>query len=128
MAGIDMEEMTTQVPAGYTPIKYRNMIAQFFLMIITLGCYGLYWFYSTATEMAGYEKREEPTVLWTILLFVPLISFYSFYKYCELFERISPEMNRWVLLLLWTFFSPAVWIIVQLKLNKLAEASQVVGA
>jgi hypothetical protein len=123
MASADLEKVEQGGDLYFSPVKYRNMWMQVLLMFVTIGVYAVYWFYATATDMANARKREEPTVLWTILLFVPLISFYAYYKYAELFEQISPDMNRWVLVLLWTFFPPAVWAIVQLKLNKIALSS-----
>ena len=109
-------------PAGPGPIKYRNMFAQVGLMIITCGIYAIYWFYQTAQEL-GYlatRLRAEPG-LWTILLFIPFGGLYSYYKYGELYEEVSGEhFNRWILWLLWLFFSPAVWIIVQSELNRRA--------
>lgn len=126
MASADLEKVD-QSGVFFPPVKYRNMWMQVLLIFVTIGMYGIYWFYATATDMANYFKREEPVFLWTLLLFVPLISFYSYFKYCELFERISPDMNRWVLLLLWTFFPPAVWALVQIKLNKIALTSASLG-
>ncbi len=124
MASTDLENVGQDI---YPPVKYRNMWVQALLFIVTIGFYAAYWFYATATDIANHLKREEPTFLWTILLFVPLISFYSYYKYSELFERISPDMNRWILMLLWTVFPPAVWVIVPLKLNRLALSGGAVG-
>lgn len=118
MASTDLEKAESQVE----PVKYRNMWVQVLLIIVTVGLYGVYWFYATATDMANQQKREEPVFLWTLLIFVPLISFYAYYKYSELFERVSPDINRWILFLLWMLFPPAVWMLVQLKLNKLALA------
>ncbi|MFL5814852.1 MAG: DUF4234 domain-containing protein [Bdellovibrionia bacterium] len=123
MASADLETLGQGGDMYFAPVKYRNMRVQVLLMLVTIGMYGIYWFYSTATDMANKMRREEPTVLWTILLFVPLISFYAYYKYSELFEKISPDMNKWILLLLWTFFPPAVWALVQIKLNKIALSS-----
>ena len=122
MASADLEKVDGS-GTFFPPVKYRNMWVQVLLIIATIGMYGLYWFYATANDMANYFKREEPVVLWTVLLFVPFVSFYSYYKYSELFEELSPDMNRWILLLLWTFFPPAVWALVQIKLNKLALSS-----
>jgi hypothetical protein len=123
MASTDLEKVGQGIPpqSAATIVKYRSLGVQLLLFIVTIGLYGFYWFYSTATEMAQLEKREEPTVLWTLLLFVPMISIYAYFKYGELFERISPDSNRWLIMLLWFFFPPAVWILVQLKLNRIAR-------
>jgi len=103
-------------------VKYRDMFAQVGLMIITLGFYAIYWFYQTAVELKGLAKDETADpALWTILLFIPFAGLYSHYKYAELYEQVSNDtFNRWILWLLWIFFSPAVWLIVQIELNKRA--------
>lgn len=116
------------------PVRYRDMWAQVGLMIITLGIYSIYWFYQTAVEMktlAG-DSRAEPG-LWTILIFIPFAGLYSYYKHAELYEKISPDhFNRWIMWLLWIFFSPAVWLIMQIELNRFARGestpSAVVGS
>ncbi len=103
-------------------VKYRNMWGQVGLMIITIGLYSIYWFYQTSVEMAQLceDRRAEPA-LWTILLFIPFCALYSYYKHAELYERISADQfNRWIMWLLWLFFSPAVWLIIQLDLNRRA--------
>jgi hypothetical protein len=107
-------------------VKYRNMLGQVGLFIITLGIYGIYWFYVTADEMKYLAKDDAASpALWTVLLFLPFINFYSIYKYSELFQKISGEsLNRWILFLLWIVFSPAVWFIVQVELNKKATINR----
>jgi len=106
----------------YAQVKYRDMWVQVFLMIITIGIYGIYWFYQTAVEMKGLanDHNAEPT-LWTVLIFIPFGAIYSHFKYGELYEKVSDEnLNRWILFMLWFVFAPAVWFIVQMELNKKA--------
>ena len=105
-----------------TGVKKRNMLGQVGLMIITLGFYGIYWFYSTAEELKflSNDKTASPA-LWTVLLFIPFANFYSIYKYSEIYQKVSSDsLNMWILFLLWIVFSPAVWFIVQVELNKRA--------
>lgn len=112
------------------PVKYRNMFLQVLIFIVTLGLYSIYWYYVTCCEMKSLagDNEGEP-VLWTILLFIPFANLYSYYKHCELYEKISAEgFNRWILFLLWIVFSPVVWIIVQIELNKRAESMEVQSA
>lgn len=112
------------------PIKYRNMFLQVLLMIITFGFYAIYWFYQTACELQSItnDQAAEP-VLWTILLFIPFAGLYSYYKYGELYEKVSTEgLNRWLLFLLWIVFAPAVWIIVQVDLNRRAPQTPAVAS
>ncbi|MBQ10934.1 MAG: hypothetical protein CMJ45_05230 [Planctomyces sp.] len=58
-------------------IKRRNMLVQILLFIVTLGIYGIYWFYATSKEMVEYKKLDGSPILWTILLFIPFGSFFS---------------------------------------------------
>jgi hypothetical protein len=108
----------------WSNVRNRNMWAQVCLMVITFGCYSFYWFYQTSDELKSLAKDASVSpALWTILLFIPIVNLYSLFKYCELYERVSSDkLNRWILLVLWLFFSPAVWFIVQLELNKRATA------
>jgi hypothetical protein len=104
-------------------VKRRDMLVQVVLFIITCGIYGIYWFYQTAVEMQDLANDPDASPgLWTVLLFLPPIAFYSHYKHAELFEDISSEhLNRWIVFILWIVFCPAVWFIVQTELNRKAE-------
>jgi len=104
-------------------IKKRNMIAQVFLTIITLGIYCIYWFYQVSVELKGIANDENANpALWTVLLFVPFASIYSVYKFSELYEKVTDgQMNRWLLFVLYLVFTPAVWFIVQTELNRKAD-------
>lgn len=103
-------------------VKYRNMGIQILLVVITFGLYILYWFYQTATELKAVVKDAEASpTLWTILLLIPIVNIYSYYKYSELYEKVCTEkINKWILFILWIFFSPAIWFLVQRDLNKIA--------
>ena len=104
-------------------IKNRNMGLQVLWAILTLGLYIIYWFYQTANELKYVAKDDEakPT-LWTILLFIPLGNLYSYFMYSELYEKVATEkINKWILFILWLFFSPAIWFLVQRDLNKWAS-------
>ena len=104
-------------------VKKRDMLKQVLLIIVTLGIYGIYWFYQTALELKYVSKDEEASpVLWTVVMFIPFGAIYSHYKYSELFEKISSEkINKWILFILWIVFCPAVWFVVQRDLNLIAD-------
>ena len=103
-------------------ITKRNLLLQLIWTTLTFGLYLIYWFYATSREMTDQLRREEPVWLWTLLLIIPPLSFYSYYKHAEAFEIVSKEsVSRWLILALWVFFPPAVWIVVQIKLNELAR-------
>ena len=104
-------------------IKKRNMLGQIGLIIITFGIYGIYWFYKISEEMKYVGKDMEASpALWTVLLFVPFAGLWSYYKFSELYEKVSPDhFNKWILWLLWVVFAPAVWFIVQTEMNRKAD-------
>lgn len=101
-------------------IKYRSMPLQVLLCIVTLGIYGLYWFYQTAVEMQdANDDHSGSPALWLILIFIPFGAFFSYYFYSEQYEKFSHDsFNRWLLWVIWLIFSPAVWFIVQTELNR----------
>ena len=110
-------------------IKRRNMALQCLWFILSLTFYSIYWFYVTSKEMSEYLHREnDEVVLWTVLLLVPFVQFYPMYKQGELYETFTNKsIDRWVILLLWSFFPPAVWFIIQRKLNELSNAPAAVA-
>ena len=102
-------------------IKQRSMGMQVLLMIITLGIYGIYWFYVTSKEMVEYKGLDGSPGLWTLLSLIPLVSLYAEYKQGEAVEALTDgSINRWVIFILWLVFAPAVWFITQTELNKRA--------
>lgn len=101
-------------------IKFRPLPLQVLIFIVTFGIYSLYWFYQTSVELqnATGDHKGSPG-LWVFLMFIPFGAFFSYYFHAELFEKFSSsDMNRWLIWVLWLFFSPAVWFIVQSELNK----------
>ena len=104
-------------------IKRRNMLMQVLLMVVTLGIYSFYWFYVTFKEIIEYKGLEGSAALWTVLIFIPLVSLYAEYKYGEAVEALTDKaINKWIIFVLWIVFSPAVWFITQMELNKRATA------
>ena len=92
-------------------IKKRNMFIQVLLMVVTFGLYQT-------------KDEEAAPTLWLILFVVPLGIFYSYFKYCELYAKIcSEKIDKWILFLVWFFFAPAIWFLVQTDLNRLSESA-----
>ena len=110
-------------------IKKRNMLGQIGLVIITFGIYAIYWFYKISEEMKFVGKDAEASPrLWTALLFIPIANIWSYYKFSELYEKISADnFNKWLLFVLWLVFAPAVWFIVQSEMNKKADQTPVIS-
>ena len=67
-------------------------------MIVTLGIYQLYWFYSTSREMLDHQKEEGGAGLWTFLLFVPFGALYSYWQHSKLVQSLTGDRyNRWLI-------------------------------
>ena len=102
-------------------IKRRNMAMQVVLMVITLGIYAIYWFYVTSKEMNEYKNLGASPALWTVFWLLPFVDLYAYYKQGEAVEALTDQsINKWIIFVLWLVFSPAVWFITQLELNKRA--------
>lgn len=103
-------------------IKKRNVFLQVLLILVTLGIYGIYWFYVTSQEMIEYKKLEGSAALWTVLYIIPLVNLYALYKQSSAVEALTDKgVNRWLMFVVWIIFSPAAWIVTQLELNKRAS-------
>jgi hypothetical protein len=109
---------------GTSHIKYRNMFIQVILYVITLGIYGLYWFYVTFNEMSTANGKTEDTgCLWTFLLLIPIASLFSLWKHSmEYAEFVDNKYPGIAVFILWILFAPAVWFLVQLDLNRAARS------
>ena len=87
-------------------IKRRNMVVQVLLMIVTLGIYGIYWFYVTSKEMIAYRNLNGSAGLWTVLMILPFIDLYASYKQGEAVEALTEgSINKWIIFILWLVFS-----------------------
>ncbi len=107
---------------GYDHIKHRNMFMQVVLFIITLGIYGLYWYYVTLGELRQANgAADEKRLLWTLLLLIPILDLFSFWHYSEEYVRFIGDRYPFIVIfILWIFFSPAVWFLAQMDLNRAA--------
>ena len=104
-------------------IQRRNMWKQVLLFIVTLGIYGIYWFYVTSKEMIEHKGLEGSAGLWTVLFLFPFVQWYAYYKQGEAVEALTDRvMSKWLIFIVWIVFSPAAWFITQLELNKRATA------
>lgn len=102
-------------------IKRRNMGMQIVLYIVTLSIYGIYWYYVTSKEMVEYKNLEGSPGLWTVLLFIPIVNLYSYWKHSEAVEVLTDgQYNKFLIFVLWIFLNPVVWVLTQLELNKRA--------
>ena len=118
--------------------KLRNPLGVIGLSIITLGIYGIFWYYYANRELAEIGKAhntdecgESPgtsvlAVTLGALIVVPaFVSAYKFCKRLQAAERLSgaaPGMDPGLLFVLYVFISPVASYIAQANLNKVLEA------
>ena len=100
-------------------------MVQFGLYIITLGLFGVFWFYSTMKELEIANGKEERALLWTFLLIVPIANLFSVWHYASEVGVFTRDKYPGILIfLLWLVFSPVVWLLVQMELNSAAKGTQ----
>ncbi len=101
----------------------RSLLFQFIVWIVTFGLYGIYWFYLTLDEMTKHRGERAESCLWTIGFLIPIVNFFSWWKYASTVDKLTngkyPAILMW---LLGIFVYPAVWILVQLELNSIADS------
>lgn len=101
------------------PIKRRDVVLVYVLMIVTFGIYAIIWLVKTKNEMNGLGAQI-PTA-WLII--IPIANLYWMWKYCEAFSQFVKKDNNAILWFLLFFFVGIIMpAIVQSELNKLATA------
>ena len=114
--------VVTSEPKSTAHIKYRNMLMQVVLVIVTLGIYALYWYYVTLNGLHKANGRSEGSGMWTFLSVIPIVQYFDYWhhssEYTEFVSEKYPEIG---IFLLWIVFSPAVWFLVQSDLNRAAR-------
>ena len=102
-------------------IENRNMVMQVILFIITLGIYGMYWFYVTLKELHIANRKDEGAGMWTVLAVIPIANFFAVWHHSsEYAEFTSGKYPGIAIFILWLVFMPVVWFLVQGDLNKAA--------
>jgi uncharacterized membrane protein YjgN (DUF898 family) len=123
-----------QIRGAGSTAKIRDVIAVTLLTFVTLGIYGVVWYYKVNREMADYGKANGQTdelgtspgtslVAITIgaLVIVPaLVSIYRTFQRVQALQRITGAtgpVNGWLGLVIFLIFSPALWGYMQSGLN-----------
>ena len=103
-------------------IKYRNMVMQVILYIITLSIYGLYWFYATLKELHQANGSAEGAGLWTILTIIPIANLFALWHHAHQYAQfVGGKYSGVAIFILWLVFFPAAWLLVQHDLNRAAS-------
>ena len=95
------------------------MFMQVLLFIVTLGLYGVYWFYVTLKELHVANGKSDSAALWTLLAVIPIANLFAWWHYSMEYELFSNRKYPGIaIFILWIVFSPVVWFLVQSDLNK----------
>ena len=118
--------LAAAAPRRTDHIKYRNMVMQVILSIITLGIYTIYWFHVTLGELYRANGRaDEKRWLWTLLYIIPIAQFFAYWHQGHEYARFVEEKYPGIaIFILWLVFGPAVWFLVQQDLNRAARYRQ----
>ena len=112
----------------YDHIKYRNMVMQVVLFVITLGIYGVYWYYVSLKEMhIANGQAESGSGKWTLLLLIPVANLFSLWHYAQEYSRFSGDRYPGIVIfILELLLHPVVWFLAQRDLNR-ASGVQYMG-
>lgn len=118
--------------------KIRNPLGVIGLSFITLGIYGIFWYYFVNKELAEIGKAHNTeecgtspgtsVLAVTLGAFIIVPAFVSGYNFCKRLnaaERLSgaqPGMEAGLLFVLYVFISPVAAYIAQANLNKVLQA------
>jgi hypothetical protein len=105
-------------------IQRRSAVICIILSIVTFGIYGIYWAVKTKDEINSLGAKI-PTA-WLVI--VPFVNIYFAYKYAEGFATyVLKDKNTIAWFLLYIIIPPVAAILVQLELNKYADAGGAAG-
>lgn len=84
--------MATQVTVNGSPVKVRHPLAPIGLSLITLGIYGMYWYYAINKELKTAGEKVNPgmsLLAITLGAFLLVPPFVSLYNTCERIQRVQ---------------------------------------
>lgn len=110
--------------------EVRNPMTTWILVIATCGLYGLYWWYTAATELKNYLGREDinPIMDVGICFVCGLYALYLPIKYGKIIQEaqqragIADAEDQGVMFLLFMFLCSFGYSKMQEELNKIWEA------
>lgn len=125
-----------QIPGANATAKIRNPIAVAILVVVTLGIYGLFWWYFINRELADYGRAKGTSELGNSpvksllalfpggLIVVPAIwTTVTTFRRVQAAERLAgvQPINGWLGFVLYIVFAPAFDGYVQSGLNSVWE-------
>lgn len=114
-----MSESSTEVTDA-SVFKKGSLGKQAVLAIITLGLYGVYWWYDTNQQFDGGTSADLNPTVQTVLFIIPPLNLYAIWKFAGAAEEVAGQ-SAVVLFLLFIVFPPAGWYLVQTGINGIAS-------
>ncbi len=97
----------------------RHPLGVVALTFVTLGVYGLYWFYRTGAATAATGQDARP-LLWLIGIFIPLVNVAVLWRYAHAVAAATDRTGGPLLFVLLLVFFPLGQYRVQADLNAAA--------
>lgn len=98
-------------------MERRSPLKVVLFTLLTLGIYGIYWFYVTSKDIIQATGRDSNAVLWLIGLFIPVANLVVIWFYTQAVEDLSGDHSGALLFVLWLVFVPAGQYLVQQDIN-----------
>jgi hypothetical protein len=128
-----------QIQGAGSTAKIRNVIAVPVLTLVTLGIYGVVWYYKINREMADYGKAHGRTeelgdnpvtsvlaiTLGVFIIVPPFVSFYQTFKRVQALQRITGSgepINGWIGLIFFLLLTLVLYGYMQSGLNSAWQA------
>ena len=97
---------------------------QVVLFIVTLGFYGLYWYYSTNAQLAAGTDAEFSPLVRTLLSLIPILGLYWGWQFCNDAEAVTDQSGGLLFVLyIIGFTSPLAWYLIQSGVNETARSN-----
>ena len=126
------------IPGSEQGAKIRNIFVVVILLIVTLGIYGIFWWYFVNREMADLGRSRQTNELGTspgtsvlaitlgAFVIVPaILSLIGTFKRVQATQRLTGRtevLNGWIALILLLVVAPAFYAYLQSGLNSSWEA------
>lgn len=121
-----MSSETTVTDAS--AFQQRSLGKQVLFFIVTLGLYGLYWWYTTLNQLNDGTSAEFNPMMRLLgllagvtVILIP-VSLYVLWKTCNDAEAVSSQSGV-VLFIVFLFISPLGWYWVQSGINEVAAGA-----
>ena len=98
----------------------RSLGKQVLFAIVTLGIYTIYWWHITNQQLHEGTDAEFNPMMRTIGFFIPIYNFVVLWQFASDAEAVV-DQDGLIIFLLYLFFAPAAWFLVQSGINDIAE-------